>query len=80
MHRNIFTNDKIRKMARILCQNEYKKDGNVEYIFEDLEVMSDFEIHTLCDKMKSIRLVKGPFPVFIPEVEKYLMQQPSKSL
>ena len=70
MHRNIFTNDKIRKMARILCQNEYKKDGNVEYIFEDLEVMSDFEIHTLCDKMKSIRLVKGPFPVFIPEVEK----------
>ena len=58
MHRNIFTNDKIRKMARILCQNEYKKDGNVEYIFEDLEVMSDFEIHTLCDKMKSIRFVK----------------------
>ena len=45
-------------MARILCQNEYKKDGNVEYIFEDLEVMSDFEIHTLCDKMKSIRFVK----------------------
>ena len=55
LHRNIYTNDKIRKMARILCQNEYKKEGNIEYIFEDFEVMSDFEIHTLCDKMKSLR-------------------------
>lgn len=55
LHRNIFTNDKLRKMARILCNNEMRVDGNIEYIFQDFEVMSDFEIHRTCAKYPSLK-------------------------
>ena len=45
-------------MARLLCQKELSKDGNVEYVFEDFEVMSDFQIHQTCEKYDSLRKFK----------------------
>ena len=42
-------------MARILCNNEMRQDGNIDYIFEDFEVMSDFEIHRTCEKYASLK-------------------------
>ena len=30
-------------MARVLCNNEMRAEGNIEYIFEDFEVMSDLK-------------------------------------
>lgn len=53
--RRHFTNDKLRKMAKILCNNEMRAEGNVDYIFEDFEVMSDFEIHRTCEKYHSLK-------------------------
>lgn len=45
-------------MARTLCQKELAKDGNAQYIFEDFEVMSDFQIHQTCEKYKSLKKFK----------------------
>lgn len=58
LHRNHYTPDILRKMARLLCQKELSKDGNVEYVFEDFEVMSDFQIHQTCEKYDSLRKFK----------------------
>lgn len=58
LHRNHYTPDILRKMARTLCQKELAKDGNAQYIFEDFEVMSDFQIHQTCEKYKSLKKFK----------------------
>ena len=55
LHRNHYTPDILRKMARTLCDRELKKEGNVDYVYEDLEVMSDFQIHETCEKYASLK-------------------------
>ena len=55
LHRNHYTPDILRKMARTLCDKELKKEGNVDYVYEDLEVMSDFQIHETCEKYASLK-------------------------
>ena len=45
-------------MSRTLCQKELSADGNAQYIFEDFEVMSDFQIHQTCEKYLSLKKFK----------------------
>ena len=45
-------------MARILCKKELSADGNAQFIFEDFEVMSDFQIHETCEKYESLKKFK----------------------
>jgi SWI/SNF-related matrix-associated actin-dependent regulator 1 of chromatin subfamily A len=45
-------------MARALCKKELSADGNAQYIFEDFEVMSDFQIHETCEKYESLKKFK----------------------
>jgi len=42
-------------MSRILCERELKEEGNVDYVFEDLECLSDFQIHETCEKYASLK-------------------------
>ena len=35
-------------------QEPTHSDANVDYIFEDMEVMSDFELHKLCHEYSSL--------------------------
>ena len=47
--RNIYDDDQIRVLARILKRNDPgHKQANENYIIEDLSVMSDFYIHKTC--------------------------------
>ncbi|KAH7948170.1 SWI/SNF-related matrix-associated actin-dependent regulator of chromatin subfamily A containing DEAD/H box 1B [Rhipicephalus sanguineus] len=48
--RNHFDLEKLRTMSRVLLKEPTYVDANPDLIFEDMEVMSDFELHTLCTK------------------------------
>lgn len=48
--RNHFDLEKLRTMSHVLLKEPTYIDANPDLIFEDMEVMSDFELHTLCTK------------------------------
>jgi SWI/SNF-related matrix-associated actin-dependent regulator 1 of chromatin subfamily A len=52
--RHSYTDDKLRLMARQIMREPEYCEANQDYIFEDMTYMSDFELHTLCKKFKSI--------------------------
>eukprot|EP00038_Savillea_parva_P007217 m.168659 g.168659 ORF g.168659 m.168659 type:complete len:1141 (-) comp12987_c0_seq1:1756-5178(-) len=48
LHRRLYSNEKLKEMAkRIMAEDEYE-DANVTYIEEDMSVMTDFELDRLC--------------------------------
>ncbi|KAI1278725.1 putative actin-dependent regulator protein [Halotydeus destructor] len=53
--RTLYTDAKLRKLSKlILKEPEYATDGNSQYIFEDMQLHSDFDMHTLCCKYPSL--------------------------
>lgn len=44
---DIYSYSKLAEMADILAKERDYKETNVEYIKEDLSVLSDFQLHTL---------------------------------
>ncbi|XP_066568320.1 SWI/SNF-related matrix-associated actin-dependent regulator of chromatin subfamily A containing DEAD/H box 1A [Amia ocellicauda] len=54
LHRQYFTEDKLRQMAKLMLKEPTHHDANPDLIFEDMEVMSDFELHNLCKQYNSI--------------------------
>ncbi|KAK9343264.1 SNF2 family N-terminal domain-containing protein [Lipomyces starkeyi] len=54
LFRKYYDDATLRKMARDIMKEERYHDANEQYIFEDMEVMSDFELHNLCLKFRSI--------------------------
>ncbi|KAI9301704.1 SNF2 family N-terminal domain-containing protein [Cunninghamella echinulata] len=55
LFRNIYTDDKIKVMAKEIMKEEKYWDANETYIYEDMSVMTDFELMRLCRDHKSIR-------------------------
>ncbi|XP_067850571.1 SWI/SNF-related matrix-associated actin-dependent regulator of chromatin subfamily A containing DEAD/H box 1-like isoform X2 [Heptranchias perlo] len=55
LHRQYYTAEKLRKMAKLMKKEPTHRDANPDLIFEDMEVMSDFELHNLCQEYSSIR-------------------------
>eukprot|EP00842_Homolaphlyctis_polyrhiza_P001095 jgi/Hompol1/1987/HPOL_001721-RA len=53
--RSIYTPETLRSMAKLIRKEPEHAKGNLEYIWEDMMVMSDFELHQLCVKYPSIR-------------------------
>jgi SWI/SNF-related matrix-associated actin-dependent regulator 1 of chromatin subfamily A len=53
--RNHYTDDILFKMAKQIMREPEYCDANQEYIYEDMQYMSDFELHQLCKKFKSVR-------------------------
>ncbi|KAI0218027.1 SWI/SNF-related matrix-associated actin-dependent regulator of chromatin subfamily A containing DEAD/H box 1 [Lamellibrachia satsuma] len=58
LHRRQYDLARLRQMAQIMVQEPSLKDPNENYIFEDMEVMSDFELHQLCRKYNSLSRFK----------------------
>lgn len=56
--RNHFDLEKLRIMSRVLLKEPTYFDANPDLIFEDMEVMSDFELHTLCTKLSILHEFK----------------------
>ncbi|KAI7856223.1 SNF2 family N-terminal domain-containing protein [Circinella umbellata] len=55
LFRHIYDDAKLRKMSKAIMKEEKYWDANEEYIYEDMTVMSDFELNRLCTNHKSIR-------------------------
>lgn len=56
--RHHYNNNILTKMAKQIMREPEYWDANQEYIYEDMQCMSDFELHQLCEKFKSIRSYK----------------------
>nr|CAB3266380.1 SWI/SNF-related matrix-associated actin-dependent regulator of chromatin subfamily A containing DEAD/H box 1 [Phallusia mammillata] len=48
LRRELYTLTKLRKMARFLKNDVTYMDSDETYLYEDMEVMTDFELHNLC--------------------------------
>lgn len=55
---NLYTKDKLKKMAALMLKEPTHRDANMNLIYEDMSVMHDFELHKLCKQYKSINAFK----------------------
>ncbi|KAI9334813.1 SNF2 family N-terminal domain-containing protein [Zopfochytrium polystomum] len=55
LFRRLFTDAKLKTMAREIMKVTFYMDANYNYIVEDMTVMTDFELHQLAKKFKSIK-------------------------
>ncbi|KAF9099990.1 hypothetical protein BGX29_006846 [Mortierella sp. GBA35] len=55
LFREHFTDTKIKEMSRIITREVEFCDSRIDYIEEDMTVMTDFELHRLCKQYKSVK-------------------------
>uniref|UniRef100_A0A672LS90 SWI/SNF-related matrix-associated actin-dependent regulator of chromatin subfamily A containing DEAD/H box 1 n=1 Tax=Sinocyclocheilus grahami TaxID=75366 RepID=A0A672LS90_SINGR len=55
LHRQYYTSDKLTAMSKAMLKEPTHFDADPVLIQEDMEVMSDFELHNLCKQYSSIR-------------------------
>ncbi|XP_022248336.1 SWI/SNF-related matrix-associated actin-dependent regulator of chromatin subfamily A containing DEAD/H box 1-like [Limulus polyphemus] len=58
LFRNHYTDEIIRKMAREIMKEPTHREANEDRVVEDMQVMSDFELHTLCKLYKMLSSFK----------------------
>ncbi|XP_062493613.1 SWI/SNF-related matrix-associated actin-dependent regulator of chromatin subfamily A containing DEAD/H box 1 [Pezoporus occidentalis] len=58
LHRQYYTNDKLRKMSNLMLKEPTHHDANPDLIFEDMTVMTDFELHLLCEQYSHVNNFK----------------------
>ncbi|XP_068617188.1 SWI/SNF-related matrix-associated actin-dependent regulator of chromatin subfamily A containing DEAD/H box 1A [Brachionichthys hirsutus] len=54
LHRQYFTTEKLKIMSKLMLKEPTHCDADAALIQEDMEVMSDFELHRLCQQYSSI--------------------------
>ncbi|XP_039607057.1 SWI/SNF-related matrix-associated actin-dependent regulator of chromatin subfamily A containing DEAD/H box 1A isoform X2 [Polypterus senegalus] len=54
LHRQYYTEDKLNQMSKLMLEEPTHRDANEHLIYEDMQVMSDFELHMLCKKYCSL--------------------------
>ncbi|XP_077977649.1 SWI/SNF-related matrix-associated actin-dependent regulator of chromatin subfamily A containing DEAD/H box 1-like [Glandiceps talaboti] len=82
LHRHHYNDDKLKKMSKLMLKEPSHCDANAHLIFEDMSVMSDFELHNLCNMYchlkrhvlpKSVLLNSGKFLMLdklLPDMKK----------
>ncbi|KAH8547888.1 SNF2 family N-terminal domain-containing protein [Umbelopsis sp. PMI_123] len=53
--RSLYTDDLLRQMAKEIMREEQFWDSEEKFIFEDMSVMTDFELHKLCLAHRTIK-------------------------
>uniref|UniRef100_A0A671UCB7 DNA helicase n=1 Tax=Sparus aurata TaxID=8175 RepID=A0A671UCB7_SPAAU len=54
LHRQYYTTEKLKSMSKLMLKEPTHFDADAALIQEDMEVMSDFELHRLCQQYSSI--------------------------
>ncbi|XP_047448109.1 SWI/SNF-related matrix-associated actin-dependent regulator of chromatin subfamily A containing DEAD/H box 1A [Mugil cephalus] len=54
LHRQYYTAEKLKAMSKLMLKEPTHYDADAALIQEDMEVMSDFELHRLCQQYSSI--------------------------
>ncbi|KAG4306157.1 hypothetical protein PORY_000145 [Pneumocystis oryctolagi] len=55
LFRRFYDNKILKKIAKNIIKEPEYQNASQNYIYEDMEVMTDFELHQLCKKFPSIR-------------------------
>ncbi|XP_070567797.1 SWI/SNF-related matrix-associated actin-dependent regulator of chromatin subfamily A containing DEAD/H box 1-like [Ptychodera flava] len=55
LHRHHYDDGKLRKMSKLMLKEPTHHDADPNLIFEDMGVMSDFELHQLCNNYSRLR-------------------------
>jgi len=50
LFRRLYTDDKLRKMSRACLKEPEFAQSDIDLVYEDMSVMTDFELHTFCEK------------------------------
>uniref|UniRef100_UPI0037E70398 SWI/SNF-related matrix-associated actin-dependent regulator of chromatin subfamily A containing DEAD/H box 1A n=1 Tax=Semicossyphus pulcher TaxID=241346 RepID=UPI0037E70398 len=58
LHRQYYTTEKLKAMSKLMLKEPTHFDAEPALIQEDMEVMSDFELHNLCQQYSSISSYK----------------------
>ncbi|XP_056423470.1 SWI/SNF-related matrix-associated actin-dependent regulator of chromatin subfamily A containing DEAD/H box 1 isoform X4 [Hyla sarda] len=54
LHRQYYTAEKLRSMSKLMLKEPTHCEANPDLIFEDMEVMTDFELNRLCSEFPSL--------------------------
>ncbi|XP_070614106.1 SWI/SNF-related matrix-associated actin-dependent regulator of chromatin subfamily A containing DEAD/H box 1 [Erythrolamprus reginae] len=54
LHRQYFTSEKLRIMSKLMLKEPTHCEANPDLIFEDMSVMTDYELHLLCKQYANI--------------------------
>ncbi|XP_015716831.1 SWI/SNF-related matrix-associated actin-dependent regulator of chromatin subfamily A containing DEAD/H box 1 isoform X2 [Coturnix japonica] len=54
LHRQYYTADKLKTMSKLMLKEPTHRDANPDLIFEDMTVMTDFELHLLCKQYSHV--------------------------
>nr|BBE38017.1 SWI/SNF-related, matrix-associated actin-dependent regulator of chromatin, subfamily a, containing DEAD/H box 1, isoform a [Xenopus laevis] len=54
LHRQYFTAERLRTMSKLMLKEPTHCEANPDLIFEDMEVMTDFELHRLCGEFATL--------------------------
>ncbi|XP_064366550.1 SWI/SNF-related matrix-associated actin-dependent regulator of chromatin subfamily A containing DEAD/H box 1 isoform X2 [Dromaius novaehollandiae] len=54
LHRQYYTTDKLRRMSKLMLKEPTHCDADPDLIFEDMTVMTDFELHLLCEQYSHV--------------------------
>ncbi|CAB1451234.1 unnamed protein product [Pleuronectes platessa] len=54
LHTQYYTTEKLKAMSKLLLKEPTHFDADAARIQEDMEVMSDFELHRLCQQYSTI--------------------------
>ncbi|ORE05176.1 hypothetical protein BCV72DRAFT_209837 [Rhizopus microsporus var. microsporus] len=55
LFRYLYTDDVLRKMTKDIMKDVKYWDSNEEYVYEDMTVMSDYELNELCKENRTIK-------------------------
>uniref|UniRef100_A0A8D0C764 DNA helicase n=1 Tax=Salvator merianae TaxID=96440 RepID=A0A8D0C764_SALMN len=55
LHRQYYTAEKLRVMSKLMLKEPTHCEANPDLIFEDMSVMTDYELHLLCKQYANIR-------------------------
>uniref|UniRef100_A0A2D4MHV4 DNA helicase n=1 Tax=Micrurus spixii TaxID=129469 RepID=A0A2D4MHV4_9SAUR len=54
LHRQYYTSEKLRAMSKLMLKEPTHCEANPDLIFEDMSVMTDYELHLLCKQYANI--------------------------
>ncbi|KAH1169492.1 SWI/SNF-related matrix-associated actin-dependent regulator of chromatin subfamily A containing DEAD/H box 1 isoform X1 [Mauremys mutica] len=54
LHRQYYTADKLKMMSMLMLKEPTHCDANPDLIFEDMSVMTDYELHLLCKQYANV--------------------------
>ncbi|KAI9265925.1 SNF2 family N-terminal domain-containing protein [Sporodiniella umbellata] len=55
LFRHLYTDDLLKKMTKDIMRDVKYWDSNEDYVYEDMTIMSDFELNRLCKNNKTIK-------------------------